>query len=390
MVACILFASLCDIIGRKSTLLLISISGTISWILKALAKDITLFYISRVFVGFDIGCFFAAFPMYAGEISNPNIRGALGSLVTSLNFLGQFLINVLGNYFDVPTTSYICLPLPIIFFILFFFMPESPYYYIMKGKTEEAKKSLWKLRRNNNFEDDFIKLKKDVDRQMSERGSWKDLFVIPSNRKAILVGTFLRTSQLMGGTMLFLINAQFIFDKSPGNISSGVSAIIFSLCTFLAFLFAGIIIDKFGRRIAYTSSLILTTIMLFLETIFFYLTQNLQKDLSAINWFPLVGMIIYAIFASFGPGIVPTLMISEIFSTSIKAKANIVLVFLVAFVSTICSTIFFQMYPATGLSGPFLLFSTINCVSAILSYFYLPETKGKTLEEIQQMFKGQT
>lgn len=389
MVACILFASLGDIIGRKRTILLITIPGIASWILKAVARDVTLFYISRVLVGFHAGCYFALIPMYIGEISDPNIRGVLGSSVTAFNFFGQFLVTVLGNYFSVVTTSYIGLPLPIIFCLLFLFVPESPYYYIMKGKTEEAKRALWKLTRKENIETDFSNLKKDVERQMSERGTWKDLIMIPSNRKAILVGAFLRTSQFMGGMSVFVSSIQFIFEKSPGNFPAGISAMVYSFITFLSLFTASTIIDRIGRKVAYTVSLILGAIMLLLESLYFYLAQNLNKDLSSFDWFPLGGMVLFIIVSACGVGILPSLMMSEIFSASIKAKANILMVFLLALISTIASSIFFQMFPLTGLSGPFLFFGIMNVISATTSYLYLPETKGKTLEQIQQMFKGE-
>lgn len=388
MVACTIFATLANVIGRKTTLLLISIPAILSWVLKAVATNATVFYIAQVFTGFDLGCFFAVLPMYAGEICNPAIRGRLGSLVTSLNCLGQFLINVMGNNFNIPTTSYICLPLPILFFVLFWFMPESPYFYIMKGKHEEAKNSLRKLTRKKNIEADFMKLKNDVERQMSERGTWKDLIMIPSNRRALLAGVFLRTSQCMGGTFLFTTSVQFFFEKTSGILSPGTSAMIYSFFTFASFLLAGVVIDKLGRRIAYSSSMVLTSVMLLLESLYFYMENNLHKDVSAFNWFPLVGFIIYIVFASIGPGIVPTLMMSELFSASIKVKANILMVFLIALASTICSTIFYSLFSVTGLSGPFLLYGLANLISAVISYLYLPETKGKTLEEIQQMLKG--
>lgn len=388
MVACILFATLSDMIGRKGTLLLITIPGVISWILKAIAKDVTLFYISRVFVGFHAGCYFGVAPMYAGEISDPNIRGLLGSFITAFNFLGQFLITVLGNYFDVQTTSYICLPLPVIFFILFLFVPESPYYYLMKNRTEEAKKALWKLTRKDNIEEHFLKLKSDVDRQMSERGTWKDLVIISSNRKAILIGAFLRAAQFIGGMSVFVSSAQFIFDKAPGSLSAGLCASLYTFATFASFFVAGAYIDKCRRRIAFTTSLICTAIMLLLISLHLFLVQNLQMDLPSLDWFPLAGMLLYIILASMGTGILPSIMMSEIFSTSIKAKANIIMVFLLALISTIANLIFYQMYPVTGLCGPYLFFGIMNLTSAVISYFYLPETNGKTLEEIQQMLKG--
>lgn len=388
MVACLVFATLCDFIGRKSTLILFSIPSTIAWILKIFARDVNLFYLSRFFVGLGTGCYFTVVPMYVGEIADPKIRGILGSFITAFNFFGQFLITVLGNVFDVITTSYICLPLPILFFIFFFFAPESPYFYIMKGRFDEAKTSLWKLRRKENIDDDFIQLKTDVERQMSERGTWKDLIIIASNRKAVLVGAFLRVSQFTGGMNVFVSSAQFIFAKSAVNISAGVSAMLYSFITFASFLLAGSVIDKIGRRTAYTTALSLGSIMLLLESLYFFLTQNLNIDLPSLSWFPLGGMILYIILSAMGTGILPSIMTGEIFSTSIKTKANIIMVFLIALMSTITSTVFYQLFAVTGLSGPFLIFGLSTTISAVISYLYLPETRGKTLEEIQQMFKG--
>lgn len=385
----IVFAMLCDIIGRKATLLLIVIPAVIAWLLKAFAKDVVVFYIARVFVGIDTGCFFAALPIYVGETVSPEVRGMLGSWVTTFNFIGQFLINVIGNYFSVPTTSYMCLPLSIIFFVCFCFMPESPYFYIMKGRHEEAKKSLWRLRRKRNIEEDFMKLKRDVERQMSERGTWKDLVMIKSNRKAILIGLFLRTAQLMSGAAVFVSSIQFIFDKAPGDIPSATAAMVYSFLTCSFFLCAGGIIDKMGRRVAFTSSLTLTSVVLLMESLYYFLREyHPEIDLSSLDWFALAARVVFVLFASFGPGLIPTLMISEIFSTSIKAKANIIMVFALALFSTVSNLIFYALFNVTGLCGPFFLFSIISTICAVLSYCYLPETKGKTLEEIQQMLKG--
>lgn len=388
MVACILFATLCDIIGRKKTLLLMAIPGVTAWVLKAIATDVTTFYISQLLVGIDTGCYFSVIPIFVGEIANPKIRGLIGSLTTTSHYFGQFLVTVMGNYLDVSTTSYVCLPFPILFFILFLFVPESPIYYIMKDKLKDAKKSLWKLNRKNDIETDFLKLHNDVLRQISERGKWNDLVKIPSNRKALLIGLFLRISQFMGGISVFITSTQFIFENVPGTFPASLSAMICSFCTFLALFVAGTCIDKIGRKIVYTFSLTLGAVIFFLEALYFYLVQNLNKDLSALEWFPLGGMIIYIMTSSGGIGIIPSVMIGEIFSASIKAKANILMVFLIALISTISSIMFYQLFPVTGLSGPFLFFGLMNTISSVVSYLYLPETKGKTLEEIQQMFKG--
>lgn len=388
MVFCPVFAVLCDVIGRKNTLLLTAVTGLTSWLLKAFTTNVNLLYLSRVIVGIDTVCFFIALPLYVGEIASPNVRGLLSSFIISFNFFGQFLINTLGSYFSVRITSYISFPIPIIFFVMFLFMPESPYFYIMKGNHEQAKKSLSKLRGKNNIENEFLKLKSDIERQLTEKGTWKDLVLIKSNRKAILLGIFLRTAQFMGGTATFTSNILFIFDKTSGVTSAPTAAMIYSFFSCIFPLCAGSIMDKVGRRLAFTTSLASSSVVLLLETLYFHLSKfHPEIDLIDFSWVPLVGQILYVILASFGPGVIPTLMISEIFSTSVKAKAFIVMVFTIAFMASLSNFLFFAVYPLTGLGGPFLMFSLMNFIFFVISYFYLPETKGKTLEEIQQILK---
>lgn len=384
------FAKLCDVIGRKKTLLLIVIPHLTAWILKAVARSVYVFYIARFFVGISFACIYAVLPMYVGEVVAPEIRGSLSSLISSCYYLGSFFINVIGNMCDVKTTSYICAPLEIVFFALFIFMPESPYYLIMKNKDDEAKNALRRLLRKSNIETDFSLLKNDIHRQMTERGTWKDLFTISSNKKALIIGTFLRVSQHLGGVFVFFTSTQFIFQKAGGTIKADTATIIFAFLLFIFYFAAGVLVDTIGRRPAFITSMALSSIILLLEAIYFYIqAHHPEINMESVeNWFPLVIMIIYIIFSSFGPGIIPTLMIGEIFSTSIKSKAITLMLFIFSFMIFSITQIFYLLNSYAGLFAPFLLFGFSNLITGILGYFYLPETKGKSLEEIQQELKG--
>ncbi|KAJ3650195.1 hypothetical protein Zmor_021897, partial [Zophobas morio] len=344
IVSSFLFAVLSDSIGRKNTLLLVAIPHIVSLILISTATSVYVFYVARFITGFGDSCLFSSLPVYVGEIATPKVRGLWGNLMTFLIYFGQVLINIIGSYTSIPTAAYICLLFPTLFFCTFIFMPESPYFYLMKGRTNDARISLQRLLRKQNVENELDKLKADVDRQMSESGNWKDVFMIDSNRKAVYAGIFLRASQQLGGISSFAVYTQYIFLKSGGDVSASTSAIIFmGLCTVLN-LCAGVTLDKIGRRRSYFLSLLMCGIVLMCEAIYFFLDQfyGTEVNVQIVNWIPLAGMILYVFFYSFGLGIVPTLMLGELFSASIKAK-GLILLNVVFGVLVCCTTKLFHL-----------------------------------------------
>ncbi|CAG9827978.1 unnamed protein product [Diabrotica balteata] len=365
MIACPIFSKLSDVLGRKRTLLLIVIPQI-------------------------DGCLFATLPTYIGEVANPIVRGIWGNAVAISLFLGEFLINVLGSYLGVTTTSWVCLPISVLFFILFWFMPESPYYYIMKGKEQEAKNSLKFLKRIKNIDEIFENCKYAVERQLSESGTWGDLIKIKSNRKALFAGVFLRLSQQMAGMSVFLTYTQFIFQKSGNNMSHEEASIVFMGFAVILNLFAVIfVVKRFGRIFCYTVSMVTTSGVLYAMAAYFYIDGNTSIDVSYVKWIPLSCMMSYLLFASIGISVIPTLMLGELYSASIKSKAMTILIIIFGMGNFLTTTIFYYLNTLFGLYAPFLLFAISNTVCAVLSRYIIPETKGKTLEEIQQMLKGE-
>ncbi|EFA06747.1 facilitated trehalose transporter Tret1 [Tribolium castaneum] len=385
-----LFAKLNDTIGRKFTLLLITIPQIVALSLIASAKSVYVFYLARFIGGLGDACLFGCLPVYVGEISTPRVRGSWGNFMTFLMYVGQVSINIIGSYSSIAMTAYICLIFPIFFFCTFIFMPETPYFYLMKGRVEDARVSLQRLRRVENVEDELTKLKIDIDRQMSESGTWRDVFAIRSNRRALFAGIFLRASQQLGGISSFTVYTQYIFLKSGGDVSASTSAIIFmGLCAVLN-MFAAFTLDRIGRRRSYFLSLLLCGSVLLCEAVYFLLEQFYSDlvDVRAVNWIPLVGMILYVVFYSFGLGIVPTLMLGELFSASIKGKGLFLMNIVLGLFVSVATKLFHLLDTSFGLFSPFLFFAVSCFVSTVLSVRFVPETKGKTLEEIQQLLKG--
>ncbi|XP_056643750.1 facilitated trehalose transporter Tret1-like [Diorhabda sublineata] len=385
---CPIFSKLADRIGRKKTLLLISVPHILAWIIKAFATSVYAFYVARFLTGAANACSFSVLPIYMGEISHPSIRGTWGNALPISMCLGELLINIIGSYFGVQVTSFICLPVCVLFIILFCYCPESPYFYVMKGRYEEAKKSLYYLKRKRNLDNEFAQLKFDVERQLSESSNWSDVFKINSNRRALAAGLFLRFTQQTSGMGVFLVYTQYIFQKSGGNISHETSSIVYfaiSLVCYLIALFS--IVKRFGRKSCYVVSLTLTTLVLYLMGTYFYLDSHNIVDLSSWKWIPIVSMIAHQVFLSFGIAVIPTLMLSELFSASIKAKAMPILMAEFGIGNIIMNTIFYYLNAKVGFYAPFYFFAICCTIAMFIAIYVIPETKGKTLEEIQQLLK---
>ncbi|XP_030753897.1 facilitated trehalose transporter Tret1-2 homolog [Sitophilus oryzae] len=298
--------------------------------------------------------------------------------------------------------------------MIFIWMPESPYYYVMKGQDEKASASLKWLLRKENFEPDFLQLKADVNRQISEKGTGSDLFTIKSNRRAL------------AACILRILYVQYIFEKSGSlTVNPHVSAMYFS--GLLCIVMTGLVFteDRIGRRKSMVIScmgplfyfkpnpfiLICRTLCLIWLGLLSSLIAGELYSLSikgkaisgtnvAIGFIAFVGiesskktiflagLITYVFFYSVGLGLLPSLMAGELYSVSIKGKALSVTNVAMGFIVFVGTFTFKSLNSVTGLYAPFLVFACCTFCSFVLSFFIIPETKGKTLEEIQQMLKG--
>lgn len=389
MLATPIFGKLCDKIGRKFTILTMAITQTSAFLLAAFAKSIYIFYLSRFLSGLSDACVFVALPTYVGEVSTPKVRGAWGNTVGLFSYLGQAVISVIAGYNTIKTGALLSLIFPLLFAVSFAFMPESPYYLLMKGKKDEAYKVLRKLLRLKNVDNEIKQLEADVNRQMSESGTLKDLFTIRSNRKALYAGIFLRTAQQFSGITVWGVYTEYIFKQAGGNISATDSSIILLTAFTIACFVAGILFNKIGAKRAVKYSSLFSSLVLAVMAVFFYISLECpQIDVSKYKWIPLAGMLAYVPVFAMGLGIAPTFMLSELFSTSIKGKGLCTLNIFYGLLQCATTKLFQLMEVYLGMYTPFAFFALCTFGSTFLVDRFVPETRGRTLEEIQQELKG--
>ncbi|CAG9862699.1 unnamed protein product [Phyllotreta striolata] len=373
-----------SLLGRKKCILLSSLPYITTWLLKAFFTNVWVLYVARSITGIGDVLTLNCVPAYIGEISSPQVRGTWGNAFMCSIFLGQFVINVLGAYLSVQQTSLLLLIAPILLLIVFPLMPDSPYSHISKGEDEEAKDSLRRLRRKYNVEEEFSAIKMAVERQLGEPSGWRDIWRIELNRKAVSIVAIMRCTFITGGTMAFASYTRYIFQNTDSPVDPSTAAIIYSAVNAFSHMVMSITANRFGRRISYLSSVLVCGVSLTVLGVYSLIRDYYPGiDLDGFHWVPLTGMIGFLVGCSIGLAAVPALLLGELLSSSIKSKGIALVGSLFSLSAFLVNNVFYYFADSTGLCGPFFLFAVCNFSAGLLAYYILPETKNKTLEDIQ-------
>lgn len=383
-IACMPIGILTDLIGRKMSMLILVVPFTVGWLCLIFANSIPLFYIGRFITGFSGGAFCVTAPMYTAEISEKDIRGSLGSYFQLLLTVGILLSYLLGTVVNMFQLSIISAIVPIIFCVVFSFMPETPMYYLKKGNEDAARASYIRLRgAHYNVEPELSMQRDAIEETNRNRVPFHTAIRSRASMKALIIAYGLMVFQQLSGVNAVIFYAGSIFTSAGGSLKADAASIIIGVMQVVAVFVSTLIIDRLGRRILLTASVAALCICSFILGVYFYLLET-KYDVSDIGWLPVVSLCIFIILFSLGFGPIPWMMVGELFAPEVKGIAgssaclfNWLLAFLVTKTYTNL-TASLQSY------GTFWLFSVISAIGCFFVLFLVPETKGKSLEDIQR------
>lgn len=389
VVGCFLAAYFVDKIGRKISMLTTSPLYFIAWIMVAYSNSVGVLHGARFLAGIADGIAFTCFPIYLGEIAHSSIRGLLGSSIPVTTIMGFLLINIIGSYFDITSAALLSSVVPIVHFVTFFFMPESPYYLLMKDREQDAKASLKIFRGSDDVDVELSRLRCAVKEDVDTSGSIWDLFTVKSNRKAVFIIMGIRAVQQCSGTTVITFYAKTIFQDAESSISSSTAAIIYFSIQLIVASVASVLVDKTGRRPLLISSIIGSGFALATEGFYIYLQNYSDIDMSNLHSIPIIALLVYVIVFNLGMGTIPLLLLGELFPTNVKAFALCLADIYFGVIVTVVSKFFQIMKDDFGMHVPFLAFTAFCVIGLVFIITSVPETKGKTLEEIQMYLRGE-
>ncbi|XP_012234489.1 solute carrier family 2, facilitated glucose transporter member 8 [Linepithema humile] len=378
--------------GRKPTLLSCLLPYLIGWILIGTAGHVAQLYVARLILGVALGFAFTIVPMYCGEIAETSIRGALGSFLQLFITIGLLYAYAIGPFVTYTVFWIVCAILPIIFFACFIMMPESPYFLLIKGRKNEAITSLAKLRSKSELavQKEADEIQEQIDELFKEEVKFSDLFTVKANFKALLFTCALASFQQFTGINVVLFYMQNIFIAAESSVPTEQAPIIIGAVQMLASGATPIVVDWLGRRVLLVFSGIGTTLSLCALGLYFYLkdVQHADDVVAQISWLPVVALVIFIATYSVGWGPLPWAVMGEMFSSNVKAKASGITVSICWFLAFLITKFSSNMDEAIGQYATFWMFAGFCVLSIIFTVLILPETKGKSLQQIQAELNG--
>ncbi|KAK6919035.1 Major facilitator, sugar transporter-like [Dillenia turbinata] len=389
-----------DAIGRKWTMALAAVVFQAGALVMTVAPSFDILMVGRLLAGIGIGLGVMIAPVYIAEISPTIARGSLTSFPEIFINLG-ILLGYVSNYGFSGLSPHInwrvmlavgILPSVFIGFALFI-IPESPRWLVMQNRTDEARLVLLKTVDNEaEVEDRLAEIQLAAgmgDADKSEvKAVWRELLKpSPALRRMLLTGIGIQCFQQITGIDATVYYSPEIFEfsgvKDDVNLLAATVGVGITKTAFI--LVAIILIDKLGRKpLLYLSTIGMTVCLLSLAITLSLLEPGGSTIALAI-------LFVYGNVAFFSVGVGPVcwVLTSEIFPLRFRAQAAAIGAVGNRVSSGLIAMSFLSVSQAITMGGTFFIFSALSALSVAFVYRLVPETKGKSLEQIELLFQNE-
>lgn len=350
-------------------------------------------------------------PIYCEEIAEVRIRGALGTLYDLQVSNGILFVYLVGAYVSYLWLCIASAFIPAIFLLTFVWMPDSPIYLASKGKAEEAETSLRWFRGARYIPDYDVKheleriqkfVSETTRKSPSQKTTSKDIRIIrncvsivrdipkhlfklpksPTGKAIIIVACLMIFRQLCGINVVTFYTVD-IFKEAGSTLSPSLATVVVGVSQVVATVISSLLVERTGRRALLLFSDVTMAVCQIGLAVYFYLKQT-DVDVRAFGWLPLLCVTTFICGFSFGFGPLPWVMMAELVPNESKSWANGLTVS-VNWILVFAVTNLFGI--TTGNFGQMILFGIFGGVCSlgtIVVACIVPETKGKTREEIQR------
>lgn len=367
--------------GRRSAILLSAFIFSLGSILSAFAVSYLMLVIVRVFLGIALGVASFTAPLYLSEVSPKHIRGGLVALYQLMITIGLFLAFVGGYYFSYTESWRLILGLPFIpafiTFVAVLFLPRSPRWLMLKGDNERAMEILRRIHDHDTVDQEAREILDSV----RKRGTMREIISNKYFRKVVLLGIVLQLIQQFSGMNTIMYYAPVIFKMAgfANHTQQMYGTVIVGLVNVLTTIVAIAVVDRLGRRPVLFFGSALMIVSMFMLGFMFYAGVHTATQQHITVAFLLLFIVGFAI--SLGPVI--WILCAEIFplkgrdvGVTFSTTANWV-------GNTIVGATYLTLLHELGKPATFWLYGTIGVISVLIMFFFVPETKDVSLEQIE-------
>ncbi|KAL4232111.1 major facilitator superfamily [Mactra antiquata] len=372
--------------GRKATIRLTSVPFAIGWLCIFAATGSLPLFVGRFCCGFASGLVTVCVPVYIAEVSTNSLRGTLGAgvqLSITIGILVAYATGITCSWSNMALVGLI--PAVLTFFVLNF-IPETPRWLLMNGRKQEAFMALKQLRHPHaDCEDECRDIEEGLD--LKEEFSMSE-FRRPELSRPLVISVIIMIFQQFSGINAIMFYTVSIF-KSAGLENSEMATVLVGLVQVIATMVACTLMDRMGRRKLLIVAGSIMCLACFMFSWYFHKTTS-GTTASDMGILPVVSLVIYIIGFSLGWGPIPMLIMSEIFPSRARGAASGIAVLTNWTCAFFVTKEFLVVQELLGPAVTFTLFGFSCMGSVIYVWKKVPETKGKSLEDIELFFLGKS
>jgi sugar porter (SP) family MFS transporter len=400
-----------DIIGRKKVIIAAAIIFAIGAIWSGAAPTAGMLLVARFFIGIAIGVSSFSVPLYIAEISPTKTRGTLVSMFQLLITIGIMASYLSDSAFAVPDGHpdyntcwrpmfYVGVFPALIMLVGMIFLPETPRWLISKGHEDKCRQVLQKVEDPALVEEVINKMKFDLEADKLNKVSWNEIFKKWLSVPLIIAFGIMFVQQFTGiNTIIYYSPKIFLmsgFADAQAAVWASVSVGVVNVAFTVLSLF---MIDRLGRRKLYFIGLSGLVVALIAMGTCFLLQASLGDS---IKWVTITLVWVYIAFFAISLGPLGWLIISEIFPLSVRGIGSSIGALSNWLFNGIVAFTFFKIVkgltlPETSIvlkgedlgnpAGAFYLYAIVGIAGLVWGYFFIPETKGRTLEQIEEHWR---
>jgi len=377
--------------GQRKTLLMLAVPDIVAWIFIASAQNIPMMLFGRFLAGFCAAGYSPTIQTYIAEIAQPQHRGWLGGLTSPVLAFGALVSYTLGSIISWHYVAIIGVFLPLIMIPGLFLLPDTPYFHIQQGDEKKALQVIEKFREaGSNSLAELWAVSDSLRSSITELNFKEALQRLTQRqyRRPFLTLNFLFILMAFTGNFAITFYAVDVFQHSGnGAINSYLSAIIIGAIKFLGAILYIPAVKYISRRMLICgSSFVMGTSMSILGLAMYSHETGLYSNIEAMVWLPLVCVTIYMLADPMGVGSVPFLYLGEFFPAEMRSILSGITIGLSNLEMFIVVKTFPNLTSMVGDSGTFWLYAAFSFVMIVYTLVWIPETKGRTLQDIEAYF----
>jgi len=394
-------AYMVDKLGRKMSIMLSAFFYVPGWCLIAYGNSVGMLYVGRIISGMGVGISALSVPMYISEIASSRYRGGLSCINQLLITFGDVVVYSIGAIHTVKWQWLAIIPVIIatIAILLMSFMPETPVWLLANHKKGEALRTLVWLRGSSYdcaSELNDLQLNLETQEKISLRA-----FLSPVLYRPLIIGCMMMVFQQMVGINAILFFCDKVFTQA--GISWDEYASIAAICVLFAFTVVSCLtVDRLGRRILLLIGSVVMFVCMFLLGVYYDLANISDNSLkifghkshtipvSHISWLALLSVFLYLALFAIGWGPLPWVLMGELFPPRARSQASSMVTMVNLIFTFIVGKTFASFTDVFQPQGTFWFYSGFCILSFLYTMFFVPETKGKTLMEIERIFATST